>query len=119
MKKALKIFATVLLIALIYVRIAIYPQLDLLSGFSAKSVASAHFIDHRNLQTIQQGDNDIPKVDWVTNEIHDREKSVTSMVFGLKERKAIYREGLGAILINDNFDLTKPYEVPRRVKSND
>ena len=103
-----------LLIAFVYFRVSIYPQLDLISGFSAKSVASAHFIDGRDLQTIQQGDNDIPKVDWATNEIHDDGKYVTSTVHGLKERKAIYRPGLGVTLINDDFDVTKPYLVPHR-----
>ena len=114
MKKILKIFGVLLVVLLIYLRLAIYPQLDLISGFSAKSVASGHFIDHRSLETIQKNDNDIPKVDWATNTINEANKFVTSNVFGLKERKAIYREGLGATLINDDFDFSKPYEVPKR-----
>lgn len=118
MKKFLKILAVLLVLALVYLRIEIYPQLDLISGFSAKSVASGHFIDGRTLETIQQGDNDIDKVDWATNEINDAERFVTSKVYGLKERKAIYREGLGATLINDDFDVSKPYNVPKRAKIN-
>jgi CubicO group peptidase (beta-lactamase class C family) len=118
MKKFLKIVTVFLLIILVYLRIAIYPQLDLISGFSAKSVASGHFIDHRNLETIQKGDNDIDKIDWATNEIDDANQYVISKVFGLKNRKAIYREGLGATLINEDFDVTKPYEVPKRTKLN-
>ncbi len=118
MKKFLKIFAVLLVLALVYLRIEIYPQLDLISGFSAKSVASGHFIDGRTLETIQQGDNDIDKVDWATNEINDAERFVTSKVYGLKERKAFYREGLGATLINDDFDISKPYNVPKRTKIN-
>ena len=119
MKKFITIFLILLIVATVYLRITIYPQLDLLSGFSAKSVASGHFIDGRDLQTIQQGDNDIPKVDWATNTISDSEKFVTSTVFGLKERKAIYREGLGATLINDNFDARKSYKLPiRRLLNN-
>ena len=118
MKKFLKIFAVLLVLALVYLRIEIYPQLDLISGFSAKSVASGHFIDGRTLETIQQGDNDIDKVDWATNEINDAERFVTSKVYGLKSRKAIYREGLGATLINDDFDVSKPYNVPKRAKIN-
>ncbi|MGV3697778.1 serine hydrolase domain-containing protein [Flavobacterium sp.] len=116
MKNFFKILAVILLLALVYARITIYPQLDLISGFSAKSVASAHFIDGRSLETIQQGDNDIDKVDWATNTIDEAGKFTTSTVYGLKERKAIYREGLGATLINDDFDLSKPYEVPKRSK---
>jgi CubicO group peptidase (beta-lactamase class C family) len=114
MKKFLKIFAVLLLIALVYLRIEIYPQLDLISGFSAKSVASGHFIDGRSLETIQQGDNDIDKIDWATNKIDEKQRFVTSSVYGLKTRKAIYREGLGATLINDDYDVSKPYEVPKR-----
>lgn len=118
MKKILKVLLVLLLIILVYLRIAIYPQLDLISGFSAKSVASGHFIDGRSLETIQNGDNDIPKVNWATNEINDTGKFVTSTVHGLKERKAIYREGLGVTLINDNFDINKLYEVPKRTQLN-
>ena len=117
MKKILSFFAVLLLIVLIYFRVAIYPQLDIITGFSAKSVASGHFIDGRSLETIQQGDNDIDKVDWATNTIEENKKIASSKVYGLKERKAIYREGLGATLINDNFDATKPYLVPKRNKT--
>ena len=116
MKKVFKICAVLVLLLLIYLRIAIYPQLDLISGFSAKSVVSGHFLDNRSLETIQKGDNDIDKIDWATNEIDDTEMWVTSNVYGLKERKAIYREGLGATLINDDFDISKPYLVPKRTK---
>lgn len=118
MKKIFKIFAVLLILVLVYLRIEIYPQLDLISGFSAKSVASGHFLDNRTLENIQQGDNDIDKIDWATNEINDTERFVTSKVYGLKERKAIYREGLGATLINDDFDVSKPYEVPFRAWKN-
>ena len=114
MKKILKIFAVVLLIALVYLRIEIYPQLDLISGFSAKSVASGHFIDGRSLETIEQGDNAIDKIDWATNTIEGKQRLATSNVYGLKTRKAIYRKGLGATLINDDFDVTKPFNVPKR-----
>ncbi|WNM19620.1 serine hydrolase domain-containing protein [Flavobacterium capsici] len=116
MKKITKIFVILIIILLAYLRVVIYPQLDLISGFSAKSVASGHFIDNRSLETIQKGDNDIPKVDWATNEINETNQFVTSNVYGIKERKAIYRKGLGATLINDDFDVNKPYEVPKRTK---
>jgi hypothetical protein len=40
--------------------------------------------------------------------------------FGLwfKRTKSHYREGLGATLINDDFDVSKPYLVPKRTKLN-
>jgi CubicO group peptidase (beta-lactamase class C family) len=118
MKKFFKIFSVLLILVLVYLRIEIYPQLDMITGFSSKSVTSGHFLDNRSLETIEQGDNDIDKIDWATNEINDAERYVTSKVYGLKERKAIYREGLGATLINDDFDISKPYNVPKRNKIN-
>ena len=107
-----------LVLVLVYLRIEIYPQLDMITGFSSKSVTSGHFLDNRSLETIEQGDNDIDKIDWATNEINHSERFVISKVYGLKERKSIYREGLGATLINDDFDISKPYNVPKRTKIN-
>ncbi len=120
MKKIFKILGFAALLFVVYFVYITYPKLDLISGFSAKSMASGHFIDHRSQEIIEQNDNDIPKIDWAKNTINEVEKFATASVFGLKERKAIYREGLGATLINDDFDISKPYEVPKRtiIKNN-
>jgi CubicO group peptidase (beta-lactamase class C family) len=120
MKKIVKYTAFILLMCLAYLGYTTYPKLDLISGFAAKSMASGHFIDNRSKDIIEKNDNDIPKVTWATNTINDDKKFASASVYGLKERKAIYREGLGATLINDDFDASKPYLVPKRIKlSND
>ncbi|MFH6986569.1 serine hydrolase domain-containing protein [Flavobacterium collinsii] len=116
MKKFLKLLVLVLVLAFLYFGFTTYPKLDLISGFSAKSVASGHFIDYRSKELIEKTDNDINMITLATNTINDAEKFATSTVYGLKERKAIYREGLGAILINDDFDVSKPYLLPKRTK---
>ncbi|QBN19407.1 serine hydrolase domain-containing protein [Flavobacterium nackdongense] len=116
MKKFFKILGIAAVLFLLYFGYTTYPKLDLISGFSAKSMASGHFIDHRTQEMIENGDNDIPKIDWANNSINEGEQFATASVFGLKKRKAIYREGLGATLINDDFDVSKPYEVPKRTK---
>jgi hypothetical protein len=54
-------------------RIYTYPKLDLISGFSAKSIASGHFIDQRSKETIEKGDNDINLIDLATNAIDERD----------------------------------------------
>ena len=64
------------------------PKLDLISGFSAKSMASGHFIDNRSQDIIEKNDNDIPKINWAKNTIDDTEKFATASVFGLKETKS-------------------------------
>lgn len=118
MKKILKIIGSISFLFLIYFGYNTYPKLDLISGFSAKSIASGHFIDHRSQEMIENGDNDIDLIDLAKNQINDTAYYATASVYGLKERKAIYREGLGATLINDDFDILKPYKVPKRTKLN-
>ena len=116
MKKIFRFLGLVLLLFVIYFGFNTYPKLDLISGFSAKSVASGHFIDHRSQEMIEKGDNDIEMITLAKNKIDDAGKFAIASVYGLKERKALYREGLGATLINDDFDVSKPYEVPKRTK---
>ena len=118
MKKYFRIGAFLFLLILGYLGFTNYPKLELISGFSAKSVASGHFIDHRSQEIIEKNDNDFDVLGWATNEINESGKFATATVLGLKQRKAIYRAGLGATLINDDFDVNKPYEVPKRTKSN-
>lgn len=116
MKKIFQLIGVLTFILVLYFGITTYQKLDLISGFSAKSVASGHFIDNRSLETIEKGDNDIPLIGLAKNKIDDLEKFASASVFGLKERKAIYRAGLGATLIHVDFDLSKPFEVPKRTK---
>jgi CubicO group peptidase (beta-lactamase class C family) len=115
MKQNFKILVLVLFTFLVYYAYINYP-LDLVSGFSAKSVASAHFIDNRAQEMIENEDNAISIIFLASNKIDEYKKFATASVFGLKKRKAIYREGLGATLINDDFDVSKSYEVPKRTK---
>lgn len=117
MKKIIKFLVLVLLAFLVYYGFITYPKLDLISGFSAKSMASGHFIDNRSQQIIESGDNDIDLIDKATNYIDEENKCATASVFGLKKRTAIYRPGLGATLITDDFDTSKPYLVPKRTQS--
>lgn len=118
MKKLFKLLGFASFIGIFYFGFTTYPKLDLISGFSAKSMASGHFIDNRSQEMIEKGDNDIDMIDLAKNKIEAIGKFAAASVYGLKERKAIYREGLGATLINDNFDVTKPYLVPKRTTLN-
>jgi CubicO group peptidase (beta-lactamase class C family) len=115
MKKYFKIGVFLFFLFLFYFGFSSYQKLELISGFSAKSVASGHFIDNRSLDVIEKGDNDFDVIGWATNKINESDKSATATVFGLKKRKAIYRVGLGATLIDDDFNFMKPYEIPNRI----
>ena len=116
MQKYYKIIYFLFFLFLAYFIFTSYPKLELISGFSAKNVASGYFIDNRSLKIIEENDNDFNVIRWAANQINQSEKFATATVFGLKKRKAIYRKGLGATLINENFDISKPHEVPKRIQ---
>lgn len=113
MKKIIKYGLLVVVLTVIYVVYSNYPRLNIITGFASKSVCSCTFEAGRDLQSIEAGDNDIDLVNYAKNEINFEEKSVTSTVFGLKKRKAIYKEGIGCILVpekntNVALDAFKP-----------
>jgi len=55
MKKIILFLGISLLSFIVSYGVMTYPKLDLISGFSAKSVASAHFIDNRPQEIIEKG----------------------------------------------------------------
>lgn len=114
LKKILLVIAVVLIAAIVYN----YPKLNILAGYSAKNTASSVFLAERSLEFTDENDNDFSPINLTSDEINNQEKSATGSVFGLLKRKAIYREGLGAVLINDDFDPSKKPLIPKRTKIN-
>ncbi len=111
MKKLLKVLLLLITIGAVYFYLTIYPKLDIVSGFSAKSVASHLFIAGRSQKQTEVEDNDVKSIRLAKNKVNLKEKSVTSSAFGLKKRKAVYKEGLGAILLphgKENEAITIP-----------
>lgn len=117
MKRILKFLAIILIFGLIYIVYANYPRLNIITGFSAKSVASGVFIANRTPEFIEKTDNNFSPINTASNKIDKSNLYASSTVFGLKERKAIFVDGLGAILINDDFDSSQKFDVPKRNKS--
>ncbi len=115
--KILKILGVIVIAFFLWVAAVTYPKLVLISGFAAKSTASAHFLDGRSLATIESGDNDIPLVDNSKNVVDEVAKSATSSVWGMQARTAVYREGLGSVLTNDDYDPYAKVLVPNRKKT--
>ena len=76
MKKIIGTVTLLLVLTLGYLFFKNYPKLDLISGFSSKSVASGHFLDNRPLDVIEKGDNDIDLIDLAKNEINEKGKQL-------------------------------------------
>ena len=79
-----------------------YPKLNIISGFAAKNVCSCMFEAGRDLQSIMTGDNSFMPVNYAESKIDLADKSVSSSFMGLKKRRAVYREGVGCVLLPEN-----------------
>ena len=114
MKKIVKYLAVLLGLIVIYVVFINYQKFVLISGFSAKSVASGVFVAGRTQESIEQTDTNFSPITLAKNNVDLKNKSVSSNVFGFKNRTAIYREGLGTVVVNDEFNINAPYLIPTR-----
>lgn len=114
MKKILKFSFAVVAIVVIYLGYVNFQKLVLISGYSAKSVASGIFTAQISQELLEQYENGFSPVSLAKNSVYFENKSVISSVFGLKSRTAVYREGVGAVVINENYDENKPILVPKR-----
>ena len=100
-----------ILILLIITIIYQYPKLNIISGYAAKNMASTVFIANRSAISVNENDHQVPMIDLAETIVDTTQKIARSNVFGLMEREAIYREGLGSVLVNDESKInfhTKP-----------
>lgn len=97
-----------------------YPKLTIITGYSAKNMASSVFIGNRSVEFTDSKDNNFGPVALADDEVITQEKVAIATVFGMEERKAVYRDGLGSVLINDDYDPNAAIKKPNRtrIKSN-
>jgi CubicO group peptidase (beta-lactamase class C family) len=113
----MKIFKRILLIVLVVLIGAViynYPKLNILAGYSAKSVASSVFVANRTLAYTDQTDNNFSPVNLATDTVDFSNKIAISSAFGLLTRKALYRDGVGAVLLLEDRDANATYLKPKR-----
>ncbi|WP_299433428.1 serine hydrolase [uncultured Maribacter sp.] len=115
----MKIIKRILLALIIIIGIVIYlnyPKLNIISGYASKNLTSNTLISKRSVASIAANDNNMPLIKLADVAFNEKEKIGSATVFGLMERKTIYREGLGCVLVNDSFDASKMALKPRRNK---
>ncbi|NOR27116.1 MAG: serine hydrolase [Lutibacter sp.] len=117
MKKLLKYSLLLLVLAAIYVVYTNYPRLNIISGYSAKNMSSSVFLAERTLEITDKQDNNFSPINIADDKVNIEEKSATASVYGFMKRKAIYKEGLGSILVLDDFKEDTKFLVPNRTKS--
>jgi len=115
MKKLLKYTFIIALLAGGYFTYTTYPKLDIVSGFAAKSVASHFFIAGREKLQTEAEDNLDPTMGMASTMLLEGDNTAKAEAFGMKKRWAIYREGVGAVLIpSDKKREDVSYAKPKR-----
>ena len=100
MKKIIKRVLWILLAALlIFVTWYVWPRLPIITAFAAKGMCSSVFLADKEPERVYAEDLSFFPISLAKCEIDYDEKSVTSRVLGLAKRKAVFREGLGAVLV--------------------
>lgn len=116
MNKKLKYSLLLGLPSILYFIYKNYPKLSILTGFAAKNVCSCTFLAGRKLESIEAGDNNFLPVFYAKNVINHEKKSVTSSIFGLTKRKAVFRDGVGSVLLPENeAEVKGDVSVPSRI----
>mgnify|MGYP006926213628 FL=1 len=76
------------------------------------------FLDGRGQEFTQNHDNNFTPINSARSSIDTTLKTATATVYGLKTRTAVYREGLGCVLIpphmsiDDFLEVEKPLRTP-------
>jgi CubicO group peptidase (beta-lactamase class C family) len=91
-----------------------YPKLNIIAGYSAKSINSSVFLANRTVAFTDSTDNNFSPIDLGTDAVDKATNTSTASVFGLLTRKAFYREGVGSVLIDDDFDTSLKVRTPKR-----
>ncbi len=113
-KKITWLVIVVLLVALTWF---VWPRLPIISAFAAKGMCSSIFIADKSPERVEAEDLSFFPISLAKNKVNYDERSVSSAVFGLAKRKAVYREGLGAVIVletpeeelrEDQFDIPEP-----------
>ena len=105
------IIVIIIAVVLIYKSI---PKLNLLTGYASKNANSSIYIANRLLDSVSLNENNFSPIRLSKTKLDDEAKITTSSLYGLKPRKALFREGLGSVLINDNFDIKVKRKTPKR-----
>jgi CubicO group peptidase (beta-lactamase class C family) len=114
MKRYLKRSGFVLLVVSLVALVFQCPKLNILTGYSAKNMNSAVFLADRSFAFADSTDNNFFPVGLAQNQIDLETKHTKASVWGLMQREAIYREGVGSVLLIDSEDGNKPFLKPVR-----
>lgn len=113
----MKWFKRIALLLLVFIGIVFYvnhKKLTMISGYAAKYMVSSVLIANHSPDSVKAIDLDAPLIKLADVTYHHSKKEATANVYGLQNRKAIFRTGLGGALVPDDFKSSKTYLKPKR-----
>jgi hypothetical protein len=99
-----KISILIVVILLCYGIFYCWISFPVVTAYSAKIVCSAIFVSGRTEGDVRSQELDFNPLNLADVVVDYEDSSVTSSMFGFAKRTAIYRQGLGASIINDLSD---------------
>ncbi len=113
--KILKRVLLVLLLLIVIAAVLNYSKLNIISGYASKNLASSAFIAERPYSEITETDNNMPLIKLAALE-RAKDNNVVTSVYGLMERETVCRDGLGCVLINEDYDKNQVLLRPKRTQ---
>lgn len=104
-----RIILLVILLVVTAITWFIWPRLPIITAFAAKGMCSSVFLAGKSPARIEREDLSFFPISLAKTTVDYAERSATSTVFGLARRKAIFREGYGAVIVlqSDEDELRK------------
>ena len=101
-------FVIFTLVAALAIALAIYyPRLTIISGYSSKNMASSVFVANRSPKFTAENGNNFSPINLAENKVNFNSKTASASVYGLNKRTAVYRDGLGAVLVVGDTEPTQ------------
>ncbi|HMT53653.1 MAG TPA: serine hydrolase [Saprospiraceae bacterium] len=93
-----------LIIGLTALVITYFPMLSIATGYAAKKVCTCTFLSKRDKQEIVRNDLYFSILSSVDIDVNVPKNTVTTSIFGLAHQTAVFRKGIGCILLNGEDD---------------
>ena len=97
--KIIKKILLLLSVILLLIIIINYPKLNIISGYAAKSTSSSIFVANRSVALTNATDNNFSPINLANTTVSRENNFAFASTLGMLPRKAVYRNGLGSVLI--------------------
>ena len=100
-KTIIRLSLVIILVGLAWAIHYAWVSFPIISGFDAKEMCSCVFVSGRDKKDLDTSEFAEFPFSLASSDVNFNDSSVTSSVWGMAKKKAIYRKGIGCTLVND------------------